>query len=269
MELLQAFILGLVEGITEFIPVSSTGHLILANRIVGFEGNRADTFDVFIQLGAILAVVVLYRQRFTNLVDIRKKQGFAGINGLILLAIACLPAFVLGFLGHDFIKEKLFNPITVAIGLGVGGVAILVVEYLVKPKAQVTELDKLTRKDALWVGLAQCLALWPGTSRSASTIIGGMLAGVGRKTAAEFSFFIAVPIMIAATGYDLLKSLKFLTASDIPVFAVGFVTAFFAALIAVRFFIRLLSNTTLIPFGWYRIVVAIVVIAVNVISPAK
>jgi undecaprenyl-diphosphatase len=263
LEFIQAFILGGVEGITEFIPISSTGHLIIVGHLIGFTGARADTFEVFIQLGAILAVVVLYRQRFIELFDFRRTTGFAGTNGLKLLALTCLPAFVLGFLGRDFIKNTLFNPVTVAIGLAVGGVALILVEYVL-PKTKKVGLDSLTSYEALVVGLFQCLALWPGTSRSASTIVGGMVVGVERKTAAEYSFFAAVPIMIVATGYDLLKSLKDLSAGDIPLFGFGFIVAFLFALVAVRFFIRLLGNTTLVMFGWYRLAIALLVVALIV-----
>ncbi len=262
MELVQAFILGIVEGITEFLPISSTGHLIIAGRLLGFEGEKANTFEIFIQLGAILAVVFLYWQRFMGLLDFKAKSGFRGLNGITLLIITSIPALFLGFIGRDFIKTNLFNPTTVAIGLGVGGVALILVELLL-PKSKVDKidsLDKLTWREALVIGLFQCLALWPGASRSASTIVGGMIMKLERKTAAEYSFFAAVPALFAATAYELLKSLKILNASDIPTFAIGFVVSFITAWLAVKSFIALLSRFTLIPFGWYRIIVAIVVL---------
>lgn len=261
IELLQALVLGLVEGITEFLPVSSTGHLIVAGHLLGFEGDKANTFDVFIQLGAILAVVFLYRERFFRLLSFEKSEGFAGLNGIFLLGLTTLPALVFGFLAHSYIKKHLFNPTTVAIGLAAGGVAILLIERrLPKPKRE--GLDSLTAREALAVGFFQCLALWPGVSRSGSTILGGMAIGIDRKTAAEYSFLAAVPVMFAATGYDLLKSLSFLSAADIPVFTVGFVVSFISAWVAIKFFIRLLATHTLKPFGWYRIAVAVVILVV-------
>ncbi|NWJ45220.1 MAG: undecaprenyl-diphosphate phosphatase [Chloroflexi bacterium] len=261
-EIIKATILGIVEGLTEFVPVSSTGHLIIANHLVGFTGDRANTFDVFIQLGAILAVVILYWRRFLGLFDFSngmKETRFAGLNGLLLLLITSIPAFILGFLGRDFIKDKLFNPLTVAIGLLVGGIALILVERFLPPVKE-QGLDSLTWKDALVVGLFQCLALWPGTSRSAATIVGAMLWGVQRKTAAEYSFFAAVPILFFATIYDMIKSLKYLSTSDIPVFGVGFLVSFIAAWFAVKFFINLIGKITMVPFGWYRIAVALLVI---------
>ena len=261
IELLQALVLGLVEGITEFLPVSSTGHLIVAGHLIGFEGDKANSFDIFIQLGAILAVVVLYRARFLSLLSFEKAEGFGGINGIILLGLTTLPALVFGFLAHSYIKKHLFNPTTVALGLAVGGIAILLIERAL-PKPKRFGLDALTWREALAVGFFQCLALWPGVSRSGSTIIGGMAIGIERKTAAEYSFLAAVPVMCAATAYDLLKSLKFLSAADIPLFLVGFVVSFISAWLAVKFFIHLLATHTLKPFGWYRIAVAGVILLV-------
>jgi undecaprenyl-diphosphatase len=260
VDFLNAVILGLVEGLTEFIPVSSTGHLIIVGHFLHFEGAAANTFEVFIQLGAILAVVVLYKERFVRLADRSSSGGFAGLNGILLLGLTTLPALVLGFAAHGFIKAHLFNTTTVAIGIALGGVAILVVERFL-PTPTKRGLESLTPRDALAIGFFQCLALWPGVSRAGATIVGEMLLGIERKTAAEYSFLAAVPVMFAATGYDLLKSLTFLHASDIPFFAVGFVVAFLAAWLAVRTFISLLSRHTLVPFGWYRIVAAILLLS--------
>jgi undecaprenyl-diphosphatase len=267
-EILKAIVLGIVEGVTEFIPVSSTGHLIVANYLLDFTGEKANTFDIFIQLGAILAVVLLYWRRFLALFDFSqgtKERRFYGLNGWWLLIISCLPAFALGFLGRDFIKENLFNPVTVAIGLGVGGVALILVERFL-PAVKTTGLDSLTWRDALVVGLFQCLALWPGVSRSAATIVGAMLFQVHRRTAAEYSFFVAVPVLLVASAYDLVKSLKFLSVSDIPVFAVGFVVSFFAAWLAIKFFISLLASITMVPFGWYRIGAALLIVLLIITS---
>jgi undecaprenyl-diphosphatase len=259
MEWLDSLILGVVEGLTEFIPVSSTGHLILAGHLLGYEGEKAGTFEVFIQLGAILAVVLLYKERFYGLIPGDKKEGFAGINGLILLFLTTLPAVVIGGLTHGFIKSHLFNPTTVAVGLGIGGVAILLIERFL-PKVKKHGVDSLGWREALSIGFFQCLALWPGVSRSGATILGGMMIGVERKTAAEYSFLAAVPVMFAATAYDLYKSLSFLDVSDLATFAVGFVVSFITAWISVKWFIGLLGRYTLKGFGWYRIAVAILIL---------
>ncbi len=260
---LAAIILGLVEGITEFIPISSTGHLVIAGHLIGFEGDRASTFEIFIQLGAILAVVVLYFDRFWRLIptrlEMKEDDGFSGLRGLLLLAITTIPAVSLGAIGHSTIKNDLFSPGTVAIGLAVGGLAILLVEPRV-PAVRTVGLDSITWRDALIIGLFQCLALWPGMSRSAMTILGALIIGVERKTAAEYSFFAAVPALMAATGFDLLQSIGDLGTSDIPIFAIGFVVAFISAWFAVKFFIRLLATHKLAPFGWYRLVVAALVL---------
>ena len=260
-ELFAALILGIVEGLTEFLPVSSTGHLIIAGHALGETGARAATFEVVIQLGAILAVVVIYWQRFMLLVRPTLEYKFSGIRGLFLLFLTSLPASVVGLLAHDAIKERLFAPVPVAWALGVGAVLIFVVEALPR-KERYKGLDSITPALALGVGFFQCLALWPGFSRSAATIMGGMLLGANRMLAAEYSFIAAVPIMFAATGYDLLKSMSFLSAADIPFFTVGFVVSFFAAWLAVKGFIHLLGRMTLRPFAVYRIVVAVVVLFV-------
>jgi undecaprenyl-diphosphatase len=257
LDWLTILLLGLVEGITEFIPVSSTGHLIIAGHLLGYEGERAATFEIFIQLGAILAVVFLYKDTFLQLFTRRRARGLAGTHGLLMLALTTLPILVVGFLLHGIIKKYLFNNTNVvAIGLTVGGVAIILIERW-RPRPRCYGLGALRWREALTVGLFQCLAVWPGTSRAAATILGGMLIGVERKTAAEYSFLAAVPAMCAAVGYDLLKSRSILHASDIPGFALGFVVAFIAAAIAVKGFIRLLGSHTLSAFGWYRIVVAL------------
>ncbi len=256
---LKAVLLGLVEGLTEFIPVSSTGHLIVTGDLLQFKGNTASTFEVFIQLGAILAVVFLYKERFVGLLDLKKKVGLSGMNGLILLAITTAPALVFGFLVHGYIKTYLFNPFTVALGLGVGGLIMIVAEQKL-PVSKINKVDELKPRDALLVGLFQCLAMWPGVSRSGATIVGGMLVGIERKTAAEYSFLAAVPVMCAATIYDLYKSRAFLSTSDIPIFMIGFVVSFISAWFAVKFFIHLLGKCTLKPFGWYRIGIAVLIL---------
>ena len=252
-----AILIGLLEGLTEFIPVSSTGHMIIAGHMLHFTGERADAFEIFIQLGAILAVAFLYRERFLGLIPGRAPAGtrFAGGRGLLLLAVTTAPALVVGKLAHHAIKERLFSPLTVAVGLAVGGIGLILIETF-KPRTRVTRLDDIGLREAVWVGLFQCLSLWPGMSRAGSTIIGGMLAGADRKTTAEYSFLAAVPIMIAATGYDLYKSREFLHASDAPLFALGFLVALVSAWFAVRFFIGFLAKHTLKGFGWYRLALA-------------
>jgi undecaprenyl-diphosphatase len=212
-----------------------------------------------------LAVVFLYWSRFWRLIptrfDVSEARGFSGLGGLLLLALTSLPFMIGGFLAHDLIKGPLFSPTTVAIGLGLGGLAILLVEPRL-PRARIEGLDAMTWRVALGIGLFQCLALWPGVSRAAATILGAMILGVERKTAAEYSFFAAVPVMVVATGYDLLSNLSILQPSAAPIFILGFVVALITAWWAVKFFIRLLGNHTLQPFGWYRLAVAALVLAV-------
>lgn len=259
MDFISAIILGIVEGLTEFLPISSTGHLILAGHVLGKTGPVVETFDVFIQLGAILAVVFLYSQRFVRLFDFNEGKGFSGWRGWQLLILTSLPATIVGFLAHDFIKDKLFNPVTVAIALLVGGIGILLVERL-KLRITTESLDTLTNRQALLIGCFQCIALWPGFSRSASTIIGGMFTGLNRKLAAEYSFLAAVPIMAEAVTYDLLKALDTLQMKDLPIFAVGFVVSFISALLAIKFFIHLLQRWSLTPFAFYRIALALLTV---------
>lgn len=255
---LTAVILGLVEGLTEFLPVSSTGHLIISGHLLDFTGPKADTFEVVIQLGAILAVVAMYWPTFWGLL---RPQGrtFGGVYGLTLLFLTSLPASLLGLVAHHAIKEYLFSPVTVAFALAVGAVAILLVER--RPRAStVSTLDQITPRLALGIGCFQCLALWPGFSRSAATIMGGMLLGADRRLAAEYSFIAAVPIMFAATGYDMLKSWQLFSPEDLTVLAIGFVVSFISAWLAVKTFIALLGRLTLRPFAWYRLALAPVVL---------
>lgn len=257
---LIAVIMGVVEGLTEFLPVSSTGHLIITGHILGFTGPRAETFEVIIQLGAILAVVAIYWPTFLGLVRPREKRRFSGIYGLWLLFLTSLPASILGLCTHSLIKELLFNPVSVAWALGIGALAILAVERW-KPSPRTASLDELDCKTALGIGFFQCLALWPGFSRSAATIMGGMLLGTRRKLAAEYSFIAAVPIMIAATGFDLLGSWSKMSQTDFITLTIGFLVSFAAAWLAVKGFIALLGRTTLRPFAWYRLALAPLVLA--------
>lgn len=257
-----AVILGIVEGLTEFIPVSSTGHLILVGHLFGFVGEKAASFEVAIQLGAVLSVVFLYWRRFVELIPTRSAAVHSGStlkgwSGLWRITLATLPALIVGFLARHTIKEQLFTPLAVTWALAVGGVAILLAERVVALRRS-TSLETITLSQAFGVGLFQVLALWPGTSRAAATIVGGMLVGLERKGAAEFSFLIAVPIMFAATGYELVKMHGLFAAEDLLQFAVGFVVSFLVALVAVKGFVSFLSRWSLAPFAWYRIAVAAV-----------
>jgi undecaprenyl-diphosphatase len=249
--LAKAAILGIVEGATEFIPVSSTGHLIIAGDWLDFEGPRAAVFQVFIQLGAILAVVWLYRRRLARLAlgaasDGRSRRLLWG------LVLAFLPAALVGLLAHDLIKTHLFKPPLVAAALVLGGVAMLLIERLAPP-VTIRKVDDVPPRTAFRIGLAQVLSLIPGVSRSGATIMGGFCLGLSRAAATEFSFFLAVPVMVAATLFDLLSNLDLLTVSDIPVFAVGFAVSFVSALVVVRLFLSFVSRSTFVPFAVYRI----------------
>ena len=251
----DAIVLGVVEGITEFLPVSSTGHLIVVGSLLGFTGEKAESFEIFIQLGAILAVVVLYWKRFVGLLDFRPGvQGFAGQAGLIRLIAACLPALLLGAALHRVIKAQLFNPLSVALAFVTGGVILILVEGRKGVLTKVGSIDQISVRTSLLIGCFQCLSLWPGMSRAGATIIGGMLLGLERRVAAEFSFLVAVPVMCAAVSKDLFSVWPLLQLQDLSFFAVGFMVSFFTALLAVKFFISLLGRITFVPFGWYRVV---------------
>lgn len=258
-DLVKAALLGIVEGLTEFLPVSSTGHLIIAGEWLNYTGDEANTFSIFIQLGAILAVIVYFRERFLDLLRPSSVTGLHGHRGIGLLALTTLPALIFGLLAHDAIKAHLFSVKTVAIGLAMGGIWILLTEKFYRPRDP-RDLDQLTWKIALGIGFFQCLAMWPGMSRSASTIIGALYLGLNRRAAAEYSFFAAVPVLIAAAGYDLYSSWSSLSAGAIPFFAVGFIFAFVSALAAVKFFIGFVSRHTFVPFAWYRLVVAAIIL---------
>ncbi|WP_027186148.1 undecaprenyl-diphosphate phosphatase [Desulfovibrio inopinatus] len=255
----SAVILGIVEGLTEYLPISSTGHLILTGSLLDLSGPKQASFDIIIQLGAILAVVVIYRDRFMGLIRPDSQRSFSGIRGLWLLFLTSLPASLLGLLVHKAIKQYLFGPTTVALALGVGAILIFIVEALPK-KVRFTGLDEMTPKLALGIGFFQCLSLWPGFSRSASTIMGAMILGADRRLAAEYSFVAAVPIMIAATGFDFVKNHNVFSADDLVLLGIGFVVSFLFAWLAVKWFIRLVQNVSLRPFAWYRIVLAVAVV---------
>lgn len=249
--LLKGAILGLVEGATEFIPVSSTGHLILVSSWLGLVDERAKTFDIFIQLGAILAIVWLYRVRLVGSV-VAARRDTASRRLFVSLFIAFLPAAIVGFLTHDWIKARLFNPTVVAVALVVGGILILLIERW-SPQSRIGDVYEVPPRTALGIGLAQVLSLIPGTSRSGATIMGGYSLGLTRTAATEFSFFLAIPVMLAATAYDLLKSWSVLAVTDVPMFMVGFIVSFVSALIVVKAFLSYVSRHSFRVFAWYRI----------------
>ena len=256
--LLKALILGVVEGLTEFLPVSSTGHLILMSDLLDFNDERGKVFTIAIQLGAILAVCWEYHSKITEVV--RGIGSNPAANRFVInLLIAFLPAAIMGLLFIKTIKFYLFHPVPVAMALIIGGVLILWAERR-KHVIEVEQVDDMDWKHALKVGLAQCLALIPGTSRSGATIIGGLFFGLSRKAATEFSFFLAIPIMFAATFYDVYKHREFLQWDDLGLFAVGFVSAFLSALLAVRGLLRFISQHDFSVFAWYRIVFGIIIL---------
>ena len=257
--LIVALLLGLVEGLTEFLPISSTGHLIILGDLLGYTDEPSKVFKIVIQFAAILAVCWDYRERLTGVVSRLGRSRLANRFALLVM-VGFLPAAVLGLLFHKTIKTVLFNPLVVACALIVGGVLILWIERRNRPP-RIIEIEQMRVGDALKVGFAQALAMIPGTSRSGATIMGGLIFGLSRKTAAEYSFFLAIPTMFAATVYDLYKNWALLRLEDLPMFAVGFIASFFAAMLAVKAFVRYVSSHSFEVFAWYRIVFGLVVLA--------
>lgn len=257
--LVKAAIMGVVEGLTEFLPISSTGHLILAGSLLGFDDAKAQVFDIAIQTGAIFAVILVYWQKIratlAALPTEQQAQRFA-LNVLI----AFVPAVLLGLLFGKAIKAHLFTPVVVASTFIIGGFIILWAERRPSTATRIHEVEDMTALDALKVGLVQCLAMVPGTSRSGATIIGGMLLGLSRKAATDFSFFLAIPTLIGAGAYSLYKERALLTAADIPMFSVGLVFSFISAWLCVRWLLRYISSHSFVPFAWYRIVFGVVVL---------
>ncbi len=257
--LLKALILGIIEGLTEFLPISSTGHLIIAGDLLDFNDARASVFKIAIQFGAILAVCNIYRERIVKVVTGLGRDPDA--NRLTINIIcAFLPAMVLGLLFHSTIKGVLFNAVVVASALIIGGIVIIIAERHEK-EARVHSMEDMSWKDAVKVGFAQAVAMIPGTSRSGATIIGGMLFGLSRQTATQFSFFLAIPTMFAATVYDLYKNRDLLVADDLAIFAVGFIAAFVAALLTVRALLAFITRHSFVPFAYYRIIFGLLVLA--------
>jgi undecaprenyl-diphosphatase len=259
---LKALIMGIVEGLTEFLPISSTGHLILTASLINFTGEKVKTFEIVIQAGAILAIVWEYRARLlhvcTGLFSDRGAQKFA-----LNLVIAFIPAAVLGLIFSSAIKAKLFAPVPVAMAFIAGGLIILWVERRNKRSPvppRIDSVDQMTALDALKVGLAQAFALIPGTSRSGATIIGGMLFGLSRKAATEFSFFLAIPTLLGATVYSLYKARALLSVEDLPLFGIGTLAAFVSAFFCVRWLLRYISSHDFTIFAWYRIVFGFVIL---------
>jgi len=262
--LLVAAILGVVEGLTEFLPVSSTGHLIIAGNLLGFTGDTSKSFEVVIQLGSILAVVVMFWRRLFSMIGlhfgkppVHEGTGSRRLN-LLHIILGMIPATVIGLLFHSQIKS-LFEPKFVMYSLVVGGVLLIAAELLKPKKPRAEGLDDISYMQAFMIGVFQCLALWPGFSRSGATISGGMLMGISRFAASEFSFLLAVPMMMGATALDLYKSYSFLTLADLPMFATGFISAFIVALIAIKTFLAVIKRISFIPFAIYRFFVAIAV----------
>lgn len=252
-----ALLLGIVEGLTEFLPISSTGHLILVSHLVGFRGRRAEIFEVFIQLGAILAVLWEYRAQLKEVLGSVRRPASRGFAWN--LALAFLPSAALGLLLHSTILDRLFRPGSVAAALIAGAILILVVEALPR-KTRTREAQAVSRRQAIFIGFAQCLALWPGFSRSAATILGGLLVGLDRRAATEFSFFLAIPTMFAATLYELAIHRSWLLPGDLVWLAVAFGTSFVVALGAVRWLLRFISSHDFRPFAWYRLALGAVVL---------
>lgn len=259
MLIIKAIIMGIVEGLTEFLPVSSTGHLIVAGKLLNFPETIASTFEIFIQLGAILAVVVFFARDLISLLKRAVRERNAQML-LVNIAIAFVPAAVIGLLFNKLIEQRLFNPTTVALALIVGGIIMLVVEW--RPRMpKTTEIEQTKPAQALGIGIAQVASLWPGMSRSASTLVGGLLMGLDRPTALRFSFYLSIPTMILASLFSLVRDPGRMSSEYYLVFAVGFIVSFIVALVVVRFFLDYVSKHDLKPFAWYRIVVGVVLLA--------
>jgi len=249
MSILQAFIIAIIEGLTEFLPVSSTGHMILASTIMNIQDDAfVKTFEICIQLGAIMAIVMLYAKKFLQSFTIYFKLG-----------IAFIPTGIAGFLAYPYIKAYLFNSIVVATSLILGGIVLILIDKKVVAKKSETDvLENISYKNSFFIGLIQCFSMIPGVSRAAATIIGGVFNGLDKKQATEFSFLLAVPTMLAATGYDLIKTPIAFTSHEILLLAIGLVVAFFTAWLAVKVFLKIVENYGFKHFGYYRIIIGIV-----------
>ncbi len=257
-DIIKSIILGIVEGLTEFLPVSSTGHLILVNQFLSFQEDFTKLFDIVIQVGAILAVVIYFwKDIIPKNFNILKSPEHLDLWKKVLVAV--IPALVIGALAADFIEAKLFNPQTVAISLFIGGVILIFIERR-KHNFKYEKVQELPYRVALYIGLFQCLAMIPGTSRSASTIIGALLLGSSRKLAAEFSFYLAIPTLVAASGYSLLKSHLAFSAHDMIILITGFLVSFGVAWMVIAFFMNFIRKHTFEVFGYYRIILSVLVV---------
>lgn len=250
----KALLIGVVEGLTEFLPVSSTGHIILASEILNFEGPPGKVFEIVIQLGAILAVCFLYRMKIWTTAQGVMRRDKASMRFATAIVVAFLPAAIIGVAAHKYIKSVLFDPMVVAVALIVGGIVILIIERFAQ-RPRIKSVDDVDLKTALMIGFCQCLAMIPGVSRAGATIMGARAFRVDRATAAEFSFFLAMPTMLGATVYDLYKNWSTLSSDGVGVIAVGFIAAFVSALLVVGPFLRFISRHGFTVFAWYRIAV--------------
>ncbi len=257
-DIIAAIILGVVEGLTEFLPISSTGHLILARHLLGVDGAQWETFDIMIQLGAILAVVVVYCQRLWSTL-VRLPSDPSARHFALLLLVALLPSLVLGAMFGSTIKRLLFNPITVGTTLILGGLVIIAVELTAR-QAKYRVVEEVPLLTALWIGLIQTISMVPGTSRSGATIMGGLTLGLDRRTAAEFSFFLAIPTMLAAFAYEAWKGRDTMDFSSAGLIAIGFVVSFLSALAIIRPFLAYVSRVGFMPFAYYRIALGTLVL---------
>lgn len=255
MNYLAASLMGLIEGITEYLPISSSGHLIIAEHLLNINGKISEIFTVIIQPGAILAVLVLYWKRFWGLFFPPASKGFYGLRGIFVLCLTTFPACCAGLIIHSLLKDKLFSPYIVFTALIVGAFCMIITERIKKAPTSTT-LDMITMRQALGIGIFQCLALWPGFSRSAATIMGGLLLGLSRKVAVTYSFIAAVPIMFAASGYEIIKYHHIFSSENITFFLAGFICAFISSLVVIKLFIALLSRIDLTPFAIYRLLLA-------------
>ena len=260
--LLKAAVMGVVEGLTEFLPISSTGHLILAGALLGFDDDKAKVFDIAIQTGAILAVIIVYWQKISSTVRALPHSADAQRFALNVF-IAFVPAVILGLMFGKAIKANLFTPEVVATSFIVGGFIILWAERRQARSVHIAEVEDMRWQDALKVGLVQCVAMIPGTSRSGATIIGGMLLGMSRKAATDFSFYLAIPTLIGAGAYSLYKDRALLSMADAPMFAVGLVFSFLSAWVCVRWLLKFISTNSFEVFAWYRIVFGLVVLGTS------
>lgn len=258
IDVIKAIFLGVVEGLTEFIPVSSTAHLLLASYLIDFKSVKNNIFEIVIQFGAILAICVIYRKKICDvLINFKQQSQQKFILNLIL---SFLPAAIIGLIFHSFIKAFLFSNLVIALALIFGGIIIIAVDRKPREDSKVKTVDEIKPLTAFYIGLFQCLAMIPGVSRSGATIIGGILVGLNRKTAAEFSFFLAIPTITAASFYDLYKNYSSISATDLDFIFIGLISSFISAILVIKWFINFVSRNNFVPFGIYRIALGILVL---------